>query len=146
MTKISDSLREWTRRARADEHMSLRELDAIADRIDKELVELPLSADGKIWTGREVCFWAEARGGAWALHSLRSLDLIDGSRWYVRDTGGLGYEAGAAWHERPDTFERIADELEAWCDRVDVDGDACEKPRDIVERIRKLAAKEQGNE
>lgn len=36
----------------------------------------------------------------------------------------------------------ITDELEAWCDGVDVDGDACEKPRDIVERIRKLAKKE----
>lgn len=26
--------------------------------------------------------------------------------------------------------------------RVDVDGDACGKPRDIVERIRKMAKKE----
>ena len=46
MGKISDQLREWTRRARADEHMSLRELDAIADRIDAEMVELPRDIDG----------------------------------------------------------------------------------------------------
>lgn len=35
MGKISDALREWVSRARADEHMSLRELDNIADRIRK---------------------------------------------------------------------------------------------------------------
>ena len=44
---------------------------------------------------------------------------------------------------RVENEERIADELEAWCDRVDVDGDACEKPRDLAKRIRKLAAKDE---
>lgn len=39
--------------------------------------------------------------------------------------------------------ERIADELEAWCDRVDVDGDACDVPRDLAKRIRRLAAKDE---
>ena len=48
-------------------------------------------------------------------------------------------------HTAPDSFERIADELVAWCNSVDVDGDACDKPRDIADRIRKLA-KEQGDE
>ena len=32
----SDRLREWVRRARTDEHMDLRELDAIADEMDEE--------------------------------------------------------------------------------------------------------------
>ena len=45
-------------------------------------------------------------------------------------------------YERPDGLERIADELEAWCDRVDVDGDACDVPRDLAKRIRRLAEKE----
>ena len=40
-----------------------------------------------------------------------------------------------------DELRRIADELEAWCDRVDVDGDACDVPRAIAGRIRRLAAK-----
>lgn len=40
MAKISDEIREWVRRALADEHMDLRELDALADRVDKELVEM----------------------------------------------------------------------------------------------------------
>lgn len=34
MSKISDEVREWMRRARANEHMDLRELDAIADSMD----------------------------------------------------------------------------------------------------------------
>lgn len=32
----SAALRDWTRRARADEHMDLRELDAIADELEGE--------------------------------------------------------------------------------------------------------------
>lgn len=40
MAKISDEIREWVRRALSDEHMDLRELDALADRIDKELVKM----------------------------------------------------------------------------------------------------------
>ena len=136
MSKISDELRNWC----DDPYMGrVDNLYSLADRVDAEMVELPISADGKIWTGREECFWIEARGGAWSRHSLLSLDIIDGSRWYVRDTGGIEYEAGAAWFERPDSFERIADELEAWCDGADVDGDAGEKPRDLAMRIRRLA-------
>ena len=45
-------------------------------------------------------------------------------------------------HTRPDSWERIADELEEWCDGADVDGDACGKPRDLAKRIRELAKKE----
>lgn len=142
MTKISDEIREFVRRSYKDEHMDPRELLALADRVDTELVELPLSADRKIWTGREECFWIEARGGAWSRHSLLSLNLIDGSRWYVRDTGGLGYEAGAAWHERPDSFERIAGELDEMVDGPGPADDVCEKLADLAERIRKLAEKE----
>lgn len=141
MIKISDEIREFVKRSYADEHMDPRELIAIADRADRELVELPLSADGKIWTGREVCFWIEARGGVWARHGLLSLDLIDGSRWYVRDTGGLGYEAGSAWHERPDSWERIADELDAWVDRP-ASYKEHKEFHTFADRIRKLAAKE----
>lgn len=47
-------------------------------------------------------------------------------------------------HERPDSWERIADELDAWCDRVDVDRDACGEPRELARRIRRLAEREDG--
>lgn len=135
----SAAMREWVRRARADCHMSLRELDAIADRIDAELVELPKSADGKIWTGREVCFWTGA-----AKEDQHKFDglLYTDSRWCVEGNHFERYPAASVWYKRPDSFECIADELEAWCDDEDVYGDVCEKPRDLVERIRKLAEKE----
>ena len=141
MAKIGDEIRDFVKRSYEDEYMDPKELLALADRVNAEMVELPLSADRKIWTGREECFWIEARGGAWSRHSLRSLDLIDGSRWYVSDTGGLGYEAGAAWHERPDSFERIADELDAWVDRP-ASYKEHKEFHTFADRIRKLAAKE----
>ena len=40
-------------------------------------------------------------------------------------------------------MSKISEELVEWCDRVDVDGDACGKPRNLVERIRKLAKEDQ---
>lgn len=108
---------------------------------DMVTIELPQSADGKIWTGREECFWIEARGGAWSRHSLLSLDIIDGSRWYVRDTGGIEYEAGAAWFERPDSWERIADDIETVVPINDEDDERLR--HELADRIRRLAAKEE---
>ena len=139
MTKISDEIRMFVKRSYADDHVDPRELLALADRIDAEMVELPLSADGKIWTGREVCFWTNAEQGGY--HEFDSLTWRNGV-WFVEDIHNTSYTAESVSYERPDSFERIADELEAWCDDADVDGDACGKPRDIVERIRKLATKE----
>lgn len=133
MSKISDEIRKV-----ADEYDVLP-LYKLADRMDREMVELPLSADRKIWTGREECFWVEARGGTWERHSLRSLDIVNGSRWYVRDTGGLGYEAGAAWHARPDSLERIADDIEESKGTVLISEKTL---NEWAERIRKLAEKE----
>lgn len=42
----SHALRLWVLHARSGEHMDLHELDAIADRIDNETVELPRDRDG----------------------------------------------------------------------------------------------------
>ena len=58
MSGISDELRDWCKRP-----ASYKELLAFADRIDSEMVELSKSADGKVWTGREVCFWTGAAEG-----------------------------------------------------------------------------------
>lgn len=62
----------------------------------------------------------------------------------MRDAGGLGYEAGAAWHERPDSFKSIADELEEWSEDNAVDGnhEVFYRAGDFADRIRRLAAKE----
>lgn len=137
MTRISDEIRKV-----ADEYDVLP-LYKLADRIDAEMVKLPKSADGKIWTGRETCFWTNDTDEGY--HQLDSLTWRNGI-WFVEDIHNTAYTSESVFYERPDSWERIANELEAWCDDEDVYGDVCEKPRDLVERIRKLAAKEQTNE
>ena len=141
MTKISDEIREFVRRSYADEHMDPRELLAIADRIDEEMVELPKDADYvPIHVGDTV----------WDMRNWKKLSVIDivmGAhevRLYVTPDETVEWYVNPAdlTHTAPDSWERIANELEAWCDSVDVDGDACDKPRDLADRIRKLAARE----
>ena len=145
MSKISDEIRNWCEFEDGTEcggfvtKASFNKLLALVDRIDGEMVELPQSADGKIWTGREVCFWTGATEGD--RHEFNSLTYING-RWCVEDKHWQRYPAESVWYERPDSWERIADELEKWCDGADVGGDACDVPRGIADRIRKLAAKE----
>ena len=138
MTKISDEIRSFVKRSYADEYMDPRELLAIADRADRELVELPKDADGvPIHVGDTVYGCISGRKS-----QATGLRLEDA--WVILTNHGFG-EPHIFTHSSPDSLERIADELDAWCDRVDVDGDACDRPRDLADRIRKLA-KEQGNE
>ena len=134
MSKIGDDLREFAD-AEALNPIQISILKHMAKRIDNEMVELPWSADGQIWTGREVCFW---EGTEFRYHRLYEFVRKDG-RWYVEDTSGFKYAAESVWYEYPDNLERIANELEKWCDSVDVDGDACGKPRYLAKRIRRLA-------
>ena len=136
---------EEVREAREDGYQEgLRDARAnlVADR--RETVELPKDADGVTWhlgdriggATRSVAVCAmELREDGWHL-------LSDGASYdpatnrHASDTCDTGVAA------RRDTPEALADELEAWCDRVDVDGDACDVPRDLAKRIRRLAKKE----
>ena len=103
----------------------------------------PLDADGKMWRSGDM---SDSNWGV-----IEGIAYEDG-RWLVsgHDTSAPWIPADSIRHhheptveeERPDSLDRIADELEKWCDHVDVDGDACGKPRALVERIRRLAAKE----
>ena len=45
-------------------------------------------------------------------------------------------------HVRPDSLERIADELDEMVDAADSADDRCEKLADLAVRIRKLAERE----
>ena len=112
-------------------------------RIDAELVELPKSADGAPIHVGDTVYLDDGRKA-----EVRRIQLSERENSICFDVCGDFF---SLWpenltHTAPDSLERIADELEAWCDRVDVDGDACDKPRALAERIRKLAAKEQTNE
>ena len=139
---ISDEIRQWgIDTYSGDEIRAIKELRALADRIDLEMVELPRDRDGvPIHVGDML------RGCDAVLVNVFTIveELRFDGRWEIDTTFGCIPAPRLFVHDSPDSFERIADDLEAWCDCVD--GDACEKPRDIVERIRKLAAKEQGDE
>ena len=144
MAKISGKIYDWCA-FKIDtfiDNDDCDELRALADRIDAEMVELPRDRDGvPIHVGDTVY---DENGMAYEVVSfsfgrwpggvtVHAVD--DSSKWRDLMPGRLA-------HTAPDSLERIADELDKWCDRVDVDGDACEKPRALAERIRKLAAKE----
>lgn len=146
MSKISDEIREFVHRSYADEHMDPKELLALADRIDAELVELPKDRDGKpIHIGDTVYAHGFPDGNGGATCEVCSIEFNEGreSSIEITTSGIVTYRTPSSLtHELPDSWESIADELEAWCEDADVDGDACDKPRDLAERIRKLAAKE----
>lgn len=144
--KISDKIRKWADDLDSDDVVcTTATLYILASRIDAEMIELPKDKDER------------------PIHVGDTLYGEDGKAWHVRgvtigekSTAHPGHVIRAAsdagqprylkpeWltHERPDSWERIADELDAWCDKVDVDGDACGKPRAIADRIRRLAEKE----
>jgi hypothetical protein len=138
---ISDDIHEWADEYANGHTCDYHELHTLASRIDSEMVELPRSADGKIWTSYEVCFWIND-GDVLRYHWFDNLVRKDG-KWYVEDTDGARYEAKFAWHDGcPDSFESIADELDEMVDSANSVDDVCEKLADIADRIRKLAQKD----
>ena len=133
--KISDELREFAD-AEVLSAIQISDLKHMAKRIDAEMVELPKDRDGRpIHVGDTV--YGCRSGMKMAISELR----MTANGWSISTSRGYLTDAELT-HTRPDGLERIADELEAWCDSVDVDGDACGKPRELAERIRKLAKKE----
>ena len=129
--KISNDLRLWCDDADAD-NIACDDLRELADRVDNEMVELPKDADGEVIhvgdtlydraSDQKIHVEALRFDGLWEIRTVLGYVM---PRWYV--------------HERPDSFERIADDLDKWCDGADVDGDACGKQREFAERICKLA-------
>ena len=119
------------------------DLVSITDRIDAEMVELPKDADGKpIHIGDTVY---DLNGDRTMVHSLRLYSEKKPTWLMVEDRWGVEMLPGKLTHERPDSLERIADDLDAWCDLTDVDGNACGEPRELADRIRRLAEREASN-
>ena len=145
----SAALRGWVRRARADCHMSLRELDAIADKIDNELVELPKDADGvPIHVGDTVYETLDDEEGS----AVKSITLYeDGTSAVTTLLRGIKACVSPAdlTHTSPDSLESIASGLDDMVDDMlgqdTVITSTLSELRDFADRIRKLA-KEQGDE
>lgn len=140
---ISDEIREFVHRSYADEHMDPRELLALADRVDAEMVELPKDADG-----REVPLDTkelyDANGKRVPITSFTFKCGIYGrwSYWKAFSPAAKGKDGmfcvDGLYLTPPDSWGRIADDLDEWCDSADADT-TFDALRDFAERIRKLA-------
>lgn len=147
MSRISDSLREQARHLCDDgRHMSLDsdQVECIADRIDAEMAELPRGKDGRPIHAEDTLY--DSDGTQWTVTHIYYYSPDDGPDVVAQHGNAeINFEPPdyhGMTHERPDSWERIAQELEAWCDRVDVDRDACGEPRELARRIRRLAGRE----
>lgn len=131
---ISDEIRSFVKRSYADEHMDPRELLAIADRVDRELVELPKDMD---WVPIHVNDLVYADG---VKACVTEIDIKDDC--YVIDcwdgSKHVSYHPSGISHDRHDSFERIADELDNFADANYASGLLKQGIKDFSDRIRKL--------
>lgn len=135
--RISDEIREWCDKHEHESNM-LWKLRNLADRIDDEMVELPKDADGvPIHVGDEVY---TPSGNVANVTSIRFHVMCS-----FHGGGGVSttFFPTDLTHARPDSLERIADELDGWrvaaavdCRIKAMDEDTV---HDLAERIRKLA-------
>ena len=142
MTKISDEIRKWCADLDSDDVLcTTATLYILADRIDAEMVELPKDADGaSIHVGDTVydengmaCEVVSFSFGRWS--EGMTVHAIDGSsKWRDLMPGRLA-------HTAPDSFERIADELDEQAGSLTKDGYTWQEDaiHDFADRIRKLA-------
>ena len=143
MAKIGDEIRDFVKRSYEDEYMDPKELLALADRIDSELIELPKDRDGKpIHIGDTVYAHGFPDGNGGATCEVCSIEFNEGreSSIEITTSGIVTYRTPSSLtHELPDSFERIADELDEMVDAADNADDTCERLADLADRIRKLA-------
>ena len=117
--KISDEIREWCDVVDVDADVCgvLREL---ADRIDSELVELPKDNAGKPIHIRDTVY--TPRGSKAFVIGIRFSEHTAYVNVRTSEAeGDLALCPTYIFHSRPDSLERIADEIEAamqWCDKT----------------------------
>lgn len=139
MSKISDELREI-----ADECLigpTNRRVRRLAVRIDREMMERPLAADGKLLVDGETVY--DSNGHKYHVNEVCPLVNVS------TDTHSCLMYPDRFTHELPDSFERIADELDDWrkgaVEERRIRTSDNDDVNDFIDRIRKLA-KERGDE
>lgn len=143
MQSISDEIRHFVERSYKDEHMDPRELLALADRIDAEMVELPRAPDGPIHLGDAVSPKddPETSWGVRYIELCRDREPSIG----IESSGVNTYRPPSCLiHKRPDSFEHIADELREFVEENDLYASQIAKLNTIADRIR-TQAKERGD-
>ena len=154
MSEISDMLRDsaddMERNPGVDQHLGPEFLRGLACRIDKTMVEWPLGADKKPIKPSQTVYKAiNGDDGEYVVHSLRC--SVPGWVVLIKRVGtdsSCIVRPDVLTHKRPDSWERIADELDDW--RLSAAAYLNLKANDedlihaIAERIRRLASREDG--
>lgn len=123
-------------------------MNDIADRIDAETVELPRGKDGRPIHVDDTLY--DSDGTQWTVVHIYYYSPDDGPDVVAqRGNAEINFEPPdyhGMTHERPDSLERIADELERYtndsCSEDEIDGATASTLVDFSERIRALARKE----
>lgn len=150
MSEISDMLRDsaddMERNPGVDQHLGPEFLRGLACRIDKTMVEWPLGADKKrIKPGQTVYLSPLGNTGDGFVRGI-SFDT-DGPTVCVEREGAL-MAMMPEWltHERPDSWSRIAQELEDMSENFRMtDKESFSALLDFADRIRRLAGREASN-
>lgn len=140
MSGISDELRGFTDTYYLNS-LQTYELNHIADRIDAEMMELPLDRDGSpIHVGDTVYL----DDGRTAKVTRIGIGMDEDSIYTILYGDDFPLKPGYVTHERPDSWERIADEFDEW--RFEhmhyLVADDLNDLGLFAERIRKLAGRE----
>lgn len=135
---ISDELRETA--GQLYQGSIRRRFIALADRIDSEMAELPRGKDEKpIHVGETVY---DEDGREYSVDHIVVYGL-NNERIFARGNGiDSSLEPSCFMHERPDSWERIAYDVETVCAIDDEDEKRLRKK--LAERIRRLAEREDG--
>jgi hypothetical protein len=117
----------------------------VADRIDAETVALPKDADGRPIRVGDTVYACDDPS---LKYEVSYIEFRRGGITVGMDAPGIQTYRKPALitHERPDSLERIAGELEGVADCGDILEGEEMKLREIVGRIRRLADKEGGSD
>lgn len=145
MSGISDELRKHAKRMRNLRIFTYKdpsEYEHLADRIDAEMVELPRDRDGAPIHVGDTVWNANKDAIECTVTSIELYEDITKIFTSCRGTEAIVSPTGLT-HNRPDSWERIADDVETlvWLD----DEDEERLRKELAERIRRLA-KEGGHE
>lgn len=136
MEMISDEIREFVRRSYKDEHMDPRELLALADRVDAEMVELPRDRDGvPIHIGDTVYLYDGRKA------EVTRIDLLWCTTNIVCWASGKDCDClpSGISHTRPDSLEAIAGELDDLSESGEMAYETGADMRVLAGRIRNIA-------
>lgn len=140
MSNISDELRKYVHENTTGSAL----LRCLADRIDAEMAELPRGKDGRPIHVEDTLY--DSDGTQWTVTHIYYYSPDDGPDVVAQHGNAeINFEPPdyhGMTHERPDSWGRIADELDEMVDAAGSADDRCEKLADLAERIRRLAKRE----